>query len=144
MVSFLILGILGDSREQELRSLTGDITEMSSLLCSSIKNDKFPRILRNSQELSQFNRNYINYHENYHSLISVISSGVCQFWKKRKQWSSSPTITWWSWRWSFWKYTKMVDKREERVLTKNSRLFLFYRAFCLFVAMNWEVLEDRE
>ena len=93
MVSFLILGILGDSREQELRSLTGDITEMSSLLCSSLKNDKFPRILRNSQELSQFNRNYINYHENYHSLISVISSGVCQFWKKRKQWSMSPTIT---------------------------------------------------
>ena len=72
MVSFLILGILGDSREQEHRSLRGDITEMSSLPCSRLKNDKFPRILRNSQELSQFNRNYINYYENLHSLISVI------------------------------------------------------------------------
>ena len=72
MVSFLILGTLGDSREQEHRSLRGDIAEMSSLPCSRPKNDKFPRILRNSQELSQFIRNYINYHENLHSLISVI------------------------------------------------------------------------
>ena len=26
-------------------------------------------------------------------IAQLISSGVCQFWKKRKQWSTSPTIT---------------------------------------------------
>ena len=62
-------------------------------------------------------------------MLSVTSSGVCQFWKKRKQWSTSPTITWSPWRWSFSKHTKWERRRKS--IDQNSRLFLFYRAFYL-------------
>ena len=60
------------------------------------------------------------------------SSGVSQFWKKRKQWSTSPTITWSPWRWSFSKHTKWrTRERRRKSIDQNSRLFLFYRAFYL-------------
>ena len=63
---------------------------------------------------------------------SWTSSGVCQFWKKRKQWSTSPTITWSPWRWSFSKHTKWrTRERRRKSIDQNSRLFLFYRAFYL-------------
>ena len=60
------------------------------------------------------------------------SSGVCQFWKKRKQWSTSPTITRSPWRWSFSKHTKWrTRERRGKSIDQNCRLFLFYRAFYL-------------
>ena len=62
--------------------------------------------------------------------VRVTSSGVCQFWKKRKQWS--PTTTWSPWRWSFSKHTKWrIRERRGKSIDQNSRLILFCRAFFL-------------
>ena len=76
---------------------------------------------------------------------SFISSGVCQFWKKRKQWSTSPTITWSPWRWSFSKHTKWRTRERKEYWQKFS--FILVSSSLLFVfSLLWigKYLEDKE
>ena len=76
---------------------------------------------------------------------SIISSGVCQFWKKRKQWSTSPTITWSPWRWPFSKHTKWRTRERKEYWQKFS--FILVSSSLLFVfSLLWigKYLEDKE
>ena len=75
----------------------------------------------------------------------IVSSGVCQFWKKRKQWSTSPTITWLPWRWSFSKHTKWRTRERKEYWQKFS--FILVSSSLLFVfSLLWigKYLEDKE
>ena len=70
---------------------------------------------------------------------------VHQFWKKRKQWSTSPTITWSPWQWSFSKHTKWWTR--ERIEYWPEFSFILVLSSLLFVfSLLWigKYLKDRE